>query len=182
MSNQCKPSRIPNHAIHMKRHVLPPSTVGDTTMVYPFSEDEYRKGLALLKTVLLGQLKNIGGCWQCSTNASWKKRSQPYGQSQNIAIRKAWERLCNSRATDQYPSCHTYKLYERMILNRITPTIELHLIKKQAGFRRGRSFTRKLLDITPHIQDGYQESMTTGTAFVDRYAAKDTLNHGLLIM
>ena len=30
--------------------------------------------------------------------------------------------------------CHTYKLFERMILNRIAPTIEQHLIKEQAGF------------------------------------------------
>ena len=31
--------------------------------------------------------------------------------------------------------CHTYKLYEIMILNRIAPAIEQHLIREQAGFR-----------------------------------------------
>ena len=77
--------------------------------------------------------------------------------------------------------CHTYKLYERMILNRIAPTIEQHLIKEQAGFRAGKSCTSQLLNLTQHIEDGYQECKITGTAFVDLSAAYDTVNHGLLI-
>ena len=32
-----------------KRPVLCPATEGDTSMVYPFSKEEYRKGVALLK-------------------------------------------------------------------------------------------------------------------------------------
>ena len=77
--------------------------------------------------------------------------------------------------------CHTYKLDERMILNRIAPTIEQHLIKEQAGFRPGKSCTSQLLNLTQHIEDGYQESMITGTAFVDLSAAYDTVNHRPLI-
>ena len=77
--------------------------------------------------------------------------------------------------------CHTYKLYERMILNRIAPTIEQHLIKEQAGFRIGNSCTGQLLNLTEHIEDGYEEGMITGTAFVDLSAAYDTVNHRLLI-
>ena len=80
-----------------------------------------------------------------------------------------------------YLLCHTYKLYERMILNRIAPTIEQHLIKEQASFRPAKSC--QLLNLTQHIEDGYQESMITGTAFgfVDLSAAYDTVNHRLLI-
>ena len=78
--------------------------------------------------------------------------------------------------------CQTYKLYERMILNRIAPTIVLHLIKEQFGFRHGRSFTSQLLNITQNIQDSYQESMIIGTGFVVRSSAKDTVNQILLIM
>ena len=77
--------------------------------------------------------------------------------------------------------CHTYKLYERLILNRIAPTIEKHLIKEQAGFRAGKSCTSQLLNLTQHIEDGYQECKITGTAFVDLSAAYDTVNHRLLI-
>ena len=50
---------------------------------------------------------------------------------------------------------HTYKLYERLILNRIAPTIEEHLIKEQAGFRPGKSCTSQLLNLAQHIEDGY---------------------------
>ena len=77
--------------------------------------------------------------------------------------------------------CHTYKLYERMILNRIAPAIEQHLIKEQAGFRSGKSCTSQLLNLTQNIEDGYEEGMITGTAFVDLSAAYDTVNHRLLI-
>ena len=49
-----------------------------------------------------------------------------------------------------------------MILNRIAPTIEQHLIKEQAGFIPGKSCTSQLLNLTQHIEDGYQESMITG--------------------
>ena len=62
-----------------------------------------------------------------------------------------------------------------MILNRIAPTIEQHLIKEQASFRAGKSCTSQLdLNLTQHIDDGYQECKITGTAFVDLSAAYDT--------
>ena len=51
-----------------KRPVLPPATEGDYSMVYPFSEEEYRNGVAILKNnkasgrydVLVEQLNNLG--------------------------------------------------------------------------------------------------------------------------
>ena len=69
----------------------------------------------------------------------------------------------------------------RLILNRIAPAIEQHLIKEQAGFRADKSCTSQLLNLTQHIEDGYQECKITGTAFVDLSAAYDTVNHRLLI-
>ena len=77
--------------------------------------------------------------------------------------------------------CQTYKLYERMTLNRIAPAIEQHLIKEQACFRSGKSCSSQLLNLTQHIEDGYEESMITGPAFADLSAAHDTVNHRLLI-
>ena len=68
-----------------------------------------------------------------------------------------------------------------MILNRIASTIEQHLFKEQAGFRVGKSCTSQLLNLTQHIEDGYQECKITGTAFVDLSAAYDTVNHRLMI-
>ena len=55
----------------------------------------------------------------------------------------------------------------------------LNIIKEQAGFRSGKSCTCQLLNLTQHIEDGYEEGMITGTAFVDLSAAYDTVNHRL---
>ena len=76
--------------------------------------------------------------------------------------------------------CHSYKLYQIMIPNRIAPTIEHHLIKEQTGFRAGKSYTSQLLNVTKYFDDGYQESMITRTVFVDLSVACDTVNHRLL--
>ena len=51
-----------------KYPVLPPVRKGNYSMVYPFSEEEYRKGVAILKNnkatgrdyVLVEQLNNLG--------------------------------------------------------------------------------------------------------------------------
>ena len=77
--------------------------------------------------------------------------------------------------------CHTYTLYERMILNRIATVVKQRLIKEQAGFRTGKSCTSQLLNLTQHIEDGFQRGMITGAAFVDISAAYDTVNHRVLI-
>ena len=47
--------------------------------------------------------------------------------------------------------CHTYKLYERLILNMVSPLLEQHLIKEQAGFRPGKSCTSQLLNTSLSI-------------------------------
>ena len=93
---------------------------------------------------------------------------------------EAWEGLCDSREL-QTNIPLVYKSYESMILNKIAPTIEQHLLKEQAGFRHGKSCTSQLLILTQHMEDGYQESLITGTAFVDLSAAYDTVTHKLLI-
>ena len=76
---------------------------------------------------------------------------------------------------------HTYTLYERLILNRITPTVESRLIKEQAGFRPGKSCTSQLQNLTQHVEDGYQNRMNTGAALIDFSAAYDTVNLMILI-
>ena len=77
--------------------------------------------------------------------------------------------------------CHTYKLYEKLILIRVSPLLEQHLIKEQAGFLPGKSCTSQLLNITQHIEDSYQRGMITDAAFVDLSAAYDTVNHRIFI-
>ena len=40
-----------------------------------------------------------------------------------------------------------------MILNRVTPLLEQHLIKEQGGFYPGKSCTSQLLNLTQYIKD-----------------------------
>ena len=75
--------------------------------------------------------------------------------------------------------CHTYN--ERLILNRIAEHADAKLIPEQAGFRPGKSCTSQLLNLTEHIEDGYEKRLITGAVFVDLSAAFDTVNHRLLL-
>ena len=178
-----------------KRPVIPETEAG-TSMVSPFSEDEYRKGVATLKNnkaagrddVLVEQLKNLGpnahNWLRAMLNNCFIDNKIPtiWRQSKIIAILKPGKDSAISKSYRPISLlCHTYKLYERLILNRIASTIEQHLIKEQASFRAGKSCTSQLLNLTQHIEDDYQECKNTGTAFVNLSAAYDTVNHRLLI-
>ena len=77
--------------------------------------------------------------------------------------------------------CHTYKLFERLILNRIAEHVDAKHIPEQAGFRPGKSCTSQLLNLTEHIGDGYEKRLITGAVFVDLSAAYDTVNHRRLL-
>ena len=76
---------------------------------------------------------------------------------------------------------HSFKLMERLLLNRISPFVEEHLIDQQAGFRPGKSTTGQLFNLTQYIEDGFQEKKITGAVFVDLTAAYDTVNHRRLL-
>ena len=121
-------------------------------MVYPFSEEEYRRGIATLKNNkdaeiddVLEQLKNIGPKthkWLLAMlNNCFTQNKIPtiWRKSKIIAIFKPWKDSATPKS--DWPislMCHTYTLYERLILNRIAPTIEEHIIEEQAGFRPGK--------------------------------------------
>ena len=121
-------------------------------MVYPFSEEAYRHVMALLKTinkasgrdVLVVQLNNIGTKahrWMLAmlNKCFMEKISQPYGESPRISPYGSLEKTIAL-------VCQMYKLYERIILNIIVPTIQLHLIIEHAGFRPGKSFSSQLIN------------------------------------
>ena len=59
------------------------------------------------------------------------------------------------------------ELFERLILNRVVPFVDEHLIPEQACFRPGMSCSSQLLNLTQIIGDGYAERLITGVAFVD---------------
>ena len=74
-----------------------------------------------------------------------------------------------------------YKLLERLVLQRITPTVESTLSPDQAGFRSGRSTCDQVAALTTYIENGFQQQLKTGAVFLDLTAAYDTVWHtGLL--
>ena len=77
--------------------------------------------------------------------------------------------------------CHTFKLYERMIINRIKCQVERKLIPEQAGFRPCKNCSEQVLNLCQHIKDGHENKKVTGVVFVDPSAMYDTVNHNLLL-
>ena len=68
-----------------------------------------------------------------------------------------------------------------MILNRMNPIREHTIIKDLAGFKAGKSCRNQLLNLTQYIEDGYKNSLTTSTVFVNLSAAYETVNHRVLL-
>ena len=154
------------------RPILTTVEQSEHLLVYPFTEEEYRKGKVTLKNnkaagiddVLGEQLKHLGhGAHRqlhtmLNTCCTKNKIPKVWRQSSIIAILKPEKDASIPKSYRPISLlCHTNKLYERLIPNRITPTDESHLIKEQAGFRPGKSCTSQLLNITQHIEDGYQK-------------------------
>ena len=72
-------------------------------------------------------------------------------------------------------------LFERLALNWIAEHADAKLIPEQAGFRPRKSCTNQLLNLTEHIEDGYEKRQITGAVFVDLSAAYNTVNHRRLL-
>ena len=63
----------------------------------------------------------------------------------------------------------------------LSPVIEHVLIPEKAGFRPGKSCTAQVLNLTQHIEDGFETGKITGIFLVDLSAAYDTVNHRKLL-
>ena len=55
----------------------------------------------------------------------------------------------------------SYKLLERLVLNKIMPQVENFLSVDQAGFRPGRSCYDQVLALTTYIENGFQSNLKT---------------------
>ncbi|ERL96071.1 hypothetical protein D910_00932, partial [Dendroctonus ponderosae] len=69
-----------------------------------------------------------------------------------------------------------------VILQRIQKHIDPLLIPQQAGFRPEKSCTGQVLNLTEHIEEGFQNNKITGAEFIDLTAAYDTINHKTLLI
>lgn len=75
----------------------------------------------------------------------------------------------------------TFKLFERLIYNRIVDDIEKLLPPEQAGFRKNRGCAEQVMSLANHIENGFQKKLKTGAVFIDLTAAYDTVwKNGLL--
>ena len=161
---------------------LAPISKDDSSLAFTFTEEEYKKGIATLRNkkaacitdVLVEQLNNLGPpahIWLHSMlNVFLTENRIPkiWRQSKIIAILKPGkDRAIPTIYSHISLICYMYKLYERLILNRIAPSVERHLIKEPAGFRPGKSCSSQLLNLTQHIEDSYQRGTITGAFFAD---------------
>ena len=166
-----------------RREKMPRQTVTESKLASPFLMEDLLHGVKALKNnkaaglddMLCEQIKHFGEAtlrWLLQMmNSILKTQKFPklWRKSKVIAILKPGK---DSTLPKSYRPisllCHTYKLFERMILNRLNPLIETMIIDQQAGFRPGKSTTGQLLNLTPqHIEDGYERGVVTGTVFVD---------------
>jgi len=69
----------------------------------------------------------------------------------------------------------SYKLLERLIINRISPIIDRIVLVDQAGFRPNRSCTDQIAALTSFAENGFQRNMKTTAVLVDLSAAYDTV-------
>ena len=168
VAHQLLVNRRGNMPTKPKRHILTTVDQREQSLVYPFTEEEYNKGITTLKNnkaagidyVLVEQLTHLGPIahrWlhsMLNTCFTENKIPKVWRQSRIIAIPKPAKDASIPKSYRPISLlCHTYKLYGRLILNRITPTVESHLIKEQVGFRPGMPFTSQLLNLTQHIED-----------------------------
>jgi len=161
-----------------------------------FSEKELKDAIALLKTGKAAGLDNI--TTEMIQHFGTKTRAWLLAFlnkcAQTSTIPRAWRRakvaalLKPGKDPNHKKSyrpisllCILYKLYERMILARISQSVEEQLTPDQAGFRPGRSCCDQLLNLTQFIEDGFETKQITGAVLVDLTAAYDTVNHRLLL-
>ena len=110
-----------------KSPILKTAKQGDQSLVYLFTEEEYRKGIATLNNnkaagiddVLVEQLKHLGPRahrWLPSMlNKSFTENKSPkvWIKSRIIAILKPWKEASIPKSYIQISLlCHTYKLYD----------------------------------------------------------------------
>ena len=172
---------------------MPRQTVTESKLTSPFLMEDLLHGVKALKInkaaglddMLCEQIKHFGEAtlrWLLQMmNSILKTQKFPklWRKSKVIAILKPGKDSTFPKSCRPISLlCHTYKLFERMILNRL---IETMIIDQQAGFRTGKSTTGQLLNLTQHIEDGYERGVVTGTVFVDLSAAYDTISHKLLL-
>ena len=69
----------------------------------------------------------------------------------------------------------TFKLLERLLLNRLDTRIDDEVTLDQAAFRKDRGCTEQTLALTTYIENGFQKGLKSFACFIDMTAAYDTV-------
>jgi len=67
-----------------------------------------------------------------------------------------------------------YKLFERLLLRRMSPLLDRTIPMEQAGFRSGRNCCEQVLALTTHVENGFQNKLKSGAVFLDLSAVSYT--------
>ena len=139
-----------------------PKTDSHETILTPFTIIDLGDVISLLKNSKPGLgLDNIhhGNDQMLRTNHT----ALALGHAQLVALvkpRQDPERPKSYRPIALF--CSPYKLLERMILTRLQCKIEHNLIRQQAGYRPRKSCCSQVLNLTHHIEDGFDVDQITG--------------------
>lgn len=68
-----------------------------------------------------------------------------------------------------------YKLFERLLLRRVSSQLESMPPKEQAGFRNRKNCCEQMLTLTTREEHGFQEKLKSGAVFFDLSIAYDTV-------
>jgi len=71
--------------------------------------------------------------------------------------------------------CICYKLFERLILQRIEDIVDENIPVNQAAFRKNRGCEEQVLALTTYIENGFQKNLKSFVCFIDMSAAYDTV-------
>ena len=168
----------------------------NTGLTEPFSLEELNISIKALKTgkaigldnIFTEEIKHFGPLTQkwvleMMNNCMLTRNiTKIWRKTRTIALLKPGKDSAHAKSLRPISLlCHPYKLFERLILNRLAPVVEPAIIPQQTGFRPGKSTTSQLLKLTQHIEEGIQKGLGTGAVFVDLSATYDTVNHRLLL-
>ena len=165
MSSHCQPScpSAPRelqmyHAIQAENTCTTPSNRRRYLKGLPFQQREYNKGVAALKNnkaasrddILVEQLKHLGPKahkWLLTMlNICFVDRMETNQDYRHMETRKG---LSDSKELPTYIPLMSH-----------VQTLQKNDME-QAGFRTDKSCTSHLLNLTQHIEDGYEEGMIT---------------------
>ena len=127
--------------------------ITEHSLTSPFTMKELMKGIKIMKNnqasglddILCEQIKHLGPkatVWlneMINNSLASKKFPKLWRKSKVIAILKLGKDSSLHKCYRPISLlCHTYKLLERMILNRLHPITEHTIIKELTGFRAGK--------------------------------------------